>query len=213
MQKSGADQDNWFFTQHISEEFDHSVHNYAVNITIEVIYALSSCRSGRGCDIGFRLLNYEINTQQLPSTTGSGYMNTENYEQFGRARHHSGYLEKYNFTLDPSDTGFYIAIWDVRNIKIESVPLHLSLTFGGTCLYPEAPAPVSVDVHFSCIDSASIPELESDTVTYICHSNGTWGIELYRTIFPYIYTNTISHYYARVISRDARSKRGFPILR
>ena len=110
-------------------------------------------------------------------------MNTENYEQFGRARHHSGlqtYLEKYNFTLDPSDTGFYIAIWDVRNIKIESVPLHLSLTFGGTCLYPEAPAPVSdsVDVHFSCIDSASIPGLESDTATCICHSNGTWGTEL-----------------------------------
>ena len=39
-------------------------------------------------------------------------------------------------------------------------------------LYPETSAPVSgsVNVHFSCIDNASISELESDTVT--CHSNG-----------------------------------------
>ena len=48
----------------------------------------------------------------------------------------------------------------------------------GLVLYPETPAPVSgsVNVHFSCIDNASIPESENDTVT--CHSNGTWGTNI-----------------------------------
>ena len=29
---------------------------------------------------GLRLLNYKTNPQQLPRPTGSGYMNTENYD-------------------------------------------------------------------------------------------------------------------------------------
>ena len=109
------DQDNWLFTQHISKDFDYSVHNYAVNITVQIIYAVQSCRLRiLGCNMEFRLLNYKTNTSQLPSTTGRGYMNTENYEQFGKTRPISTlpYFEKYNFTLDPSDTGFYVAIRD-----------------------------------------------------------------------------------------------------
>ena len=181
-----VDQNNWLFTQHISKDFDHSVHNYTVNITVEVIYAVQSCRRWY-CNIGFRLLNYKTNTQQLPSTTGSGYMNTENYKQFGRARpsiynSRLSYLETYPFTLDPSDTGFYVAIRDtgtcvgIAKLRVYHYicPLHQE----GLVLYPEAPAPVSgsVDVHFSCIDNASIPESESDTVT--CHSNGTWSTDI-----------------------------------
>ena len=112
-------------------------------------------------------------------------MNTENYEQFGRARNHDdlqAYFEKYNFTLDPSDTGFYVAIQDSGicvGISRLRVYHYICPSYSvGLVSYPEAPAPVSgsVDVHFSCIDNASIPESESDTVA--CHSNGTWGTDI-----------------------------------
>ena len=48
----------------------------------------------------------------------------------------------------------------------------------GLVLYPETPAPVSgsVNVQFTCVDNAYIPESESDTVT-CCH-NGTWSTEV-----------------------------------
>ena len=156
-----------------------------MNITVEVIYALQSCRAELGCDIGFRLLNYKTNTQQLPSTTGSGYMNTENYEQFGRAGPSSTtrpYFENYNFTLDPSDTGFYVAIQDTGAcVAISRLRVHRYICPSrqeGLVLYPETPAPVSgsVNVQFTCVDNAYIPGSESDTVT--CNQNGTWSTKV-----------------------------------
>ena len=153
-----------------------------MNITVEVIYALQSCRSELGCDIGFRLLNYKKNTQQLPSTTGSGYMNTGNYEQFGRAGPSSTtrpYFENYNFTLYPSDTGFYVAIRDIGTcVVISRLRVYHYICPSrqeGLVLYPETPAPVSgsVNVQFTCVDNA---ESESDTVT--CNHDGTWSTEV-----------------------------------
>ena len=137
--------------------------------------------------MGFRLLNYETNTRQLPSTTGSGYMNTENYEQFGRARHSGSsisqpHFEKYNFTLDPSDTGFYVAIQDTGTcVAIGRLRVYHYICPSqqkGLVLYPEIPAPEpgSVNVQFTCVDNAYIPESESDTVT--CYHNGTWSTEV-----------------------------------
>ena len=48
----------------------------------------------------------------------------------------------------------------------------------GLVLYPETPAPVfgSVNVQFTCVDNAYIPESESNTVT--CYHNGTWSTEV-----------------------------------
>ena len=51
-----ATQNNWLFTHHIRRDFDSSSHNYTVNIIVGVIYALQSCRSRLGCDMGFRFL-------------------------------------------------------------------------------------------------------------------------------------------------------------
>ena len=138
-----------------------------------------------GCDMGFRLLNYKITTTQLPSTTGSGYMNTENYEQFGRARASitgRPYSETYSFTLDPSDTGFYVAVWDVGTcVGISRLRVYRYICPSrqeGLVLYPETPAPESgsVNVQLTCVDNAYIPESESDTV--ICYYNGTWSTEV-----------------------------------
>ena len=181
-QKSGATQDNWLFTQHISKDFDSSSHDYAVQITVQVAYALQSCRSQLGCDMGFRLLNYKTNTQQLPSTTGSGYMNTENYEQFGRARPSSttrAYFETYSFTLNPSDTGFYDAIRDVGTCvgisRLRVYHYNCPSRQVGLALYPETPAPVSgsVNINIKCVDNAVV----SGSPQVTCHSNGTWGPE------------------------------------
>ena len=178
---SGTTQNNWLFTQHISQNLRY---NYTVEIRVEVIYALQSCRSRLGCDTGFRLLNYKTNTQQLPSTTGSGYMNTENYEQFGRARPSSTrrpYFEIYSFTLDTSDTGFYVAIQDtgtcVAISRLRVYHYNCQSYQVGIVLYPETPAPVSgsVNVQFTCVDNAYIPESESDTVT--CNHDGTWSTD------------------------------------
>ena len=170
-------QNNWLFTQHIRQDF---AYNYSVQIKVKVIYELQDCRSHNGCEMGFRLLNYKTNTQQLPSTTGSGYMNTEKYEQFGRARprkNRLSYSETYPFTLDPSKTGFYVAIRDTGTcVRISRLrvyhyicPAHQE----GLVLYHEAHTPLSdsVNVNFSCVDNA-----ESDSDTVACYHNGTWGV-------------------------------------
>ena len=109
-------------------------------------------------------------------------MNTENYEQFGRARPSSttqAYFETYSFTLDPSDTGFYVAIRDTGTcVEISRLRVYRHICPShqeGLVLYPETPAPVSgsVNVQLTCVDNAYISESESDVVT--CNYDGTWG--------------------------------------
>ena len=112
-------------------------------------------------------------------------MNTENYEQFGRARPSStrrSYFETYSFTLDSSDTGFYVAIQDVGAcVGISRLRVYHYICPSrkeGLVLYPETPAPVSgsVNVQFTCVDNAYIPESDSNTVT--CYHNRTWSNEV-----------------------------------
>ena len=155
-----------------------------MNITVQVIYAMQNCRSRLGCDMGFRLLNYKTNIPQLSSTTGSGYLNTENYEQFGRARarDQTAHFETYPFTLDPSETGFYVALQDTGTcVGISRLRVYHYICPSrqeGLVLYPETPAPESgsVNVNFSCVDNAHISEIESDTVS--CYHNGTWSTDI-----------------------------------
>ena len=156
-----------------------------MEIKVEVIYALQDCISELGCDIGFRLLNYKINTPQVPSITESGYMNTNNYEQLGRASStmQAAQNETYTFTLDPSDTGFYVALQDTGTCvgisRLRVYHYNCPSRQEGLVLYPETPAPAnfsSVDVRFTCVDNAHTSESESDTTT--CHSNGTWATDI-----------------------------------
>ena len=112
-------------------------------------------------------------------------MNTNNYFEFGRARPSSttrAYFETYSFTLDPSETGFYVALRDKGTcVGISRLRVYHYICpsrQGGLVLYPETPAPVSgsVNVQFTCVDNAHISETESDTVT--CHSNATWSTDI-----------------------------------
>ena len=109
-------------------------------------------------------------------------MNTENYEQFGDARPSSTnrpYIETYPFTLDPSDTGFYVAIRDngtcVGISRLRVYRYNCPSRQVGLVLYPETPAPVSgsVNVNIKCVDHAVV----SGSSQVTCGSDGTWGPE------------------------------------
>ena len=112
-------------------------------------------------------------------------MNTENYEQFGRARPSSTtreYFETYSFTLDPSENSFYVALQDTGTcVGISRLRVYRYICPSrqvGLVLYPETPAPEpgSVNVQFTCVDNAYIPVSEKDTVT--CYHNGTWSTDI-----------------------------------
>ena len=111
----------------------------------------------------------------------SGYMNTENYDEFGRARPSSTrrpYFETYSFELESSKNSFYIALRDAGTC----IGISRLRVYRYSCpakqerlvLYTETPAPSSgsVVVSTTCVENSY---LASETSTVQCHSNGTWG--------------------------------------
>ena len=178
----GVPQDNWLFTQHVSKSFDANTNNYPVEILVDITYALQICRSNRNppCNTRFKLYRYITNSQQLPSTSGSGFMNKANYVSFGTAtpaRTGTRYTETHRFTLQPQQTGFYIAIEDTGTCVI----VGRLLVYRHNCksmqnklvLYPETPAPVSSsrNIDITCVPNADVcgsPEVP-------CDSDGMWG--------------------------------------
>ena len=108
-------------------------------------------------------------------------MNTDNYDQFGRARSTTpsgARFETHTFTLDPSDTGFYVALQDTGTCvgisRLRVYHYNCPSRQEGLVLYPETPAPVSgsVNINIKCVDNAV-----SNSTQVTCHSNGTWGPE------------------------------------
>ena len=173
-------QNNWLFTQHISSDFDSNIYNYDVTIHVEAIYSLQSCRERQGCIQRFNLLHYMTNSQQLPSTSGNGYMNTQNYEIFAVPEGPVSsvtYTNTYNFTLPPSSTGFYIAVQDIGScIALSRLRVYRNNCKScqvGLVLYPDAPAPVtgSANIDISCVENAVV----SGSPRVTCGSDGTWG--------------------------------------
>ena len=175
-------QNNWLFTQHISQDFDSNTYNYAVEIQVELVYALSSCRDRFGCNPTFRLYHYSTNSIQSASTTGNGFMNTDNYEQFAVVRPADTirtFTNTFTFTLQSSSTGFYFAIRDTGTC----VGISRVRVFHNNCqsfqsrlvLYPNAPAPVSgsENITIGCVPNAVV----SGSAQVTCYSNGTWGPE------------------------------------
>ena len=106
-------------------------------------------------------------------------MNTNNYDQFGRARSttQSARFETHTFTLDPSETGFYVALQDTGTCvgisRLRVYRYNCPSRQVGLVLYPETPAPVSgsVTINVKCVDNA----VASGSTQVTCHSNGTWG--------------------------------------
>ena len=175
-------QNNWLFTQHISSDFDSNIYNYDVAIHVEAIYSLQSCRERQGCIQSFNLLHYMTNSQQLPSTSGNGYMNTQNYVKFAVPEGPVSsvtYTNTYNFTLPPSSTGFYIAVQDIGScIALSRLRVYRNNCKSrqvGLVLYPDAPAPVSgsANIDIGCVENAVV----SGSSEVTCGSDGTWGPE------------------------------------
>ena len=108
-------------------------------------------------------------------------MNTDNYDQFGRARarDQEAHFETHNFTLDPSDTGFYVALQDTGTCvgisRLRVYHYNCPSRQEGLILYPEAPAPAygSVNINIKCVDNAVV----SNSPQVTCRSDGTWGPE------------------------------------
>ena len=117
---------------------------------------------------------------QLPSTEGAGFMNTQQYTEIGGV--HPAIVSlapstTLNFTLQPSQTGFYIAVQDngtcsiISRIKVYRN--NCKSVQRGLVLYPDAPAPVSdsVNINIQCVDNAVV----SGSVRVTCGSDGRWG--------------------------------------
>ena len=175
-------QDNWLYTQHISQDFDPMTYKYPVEIQVELVYGLSSCRDQLGCDPTFKLYYYATNTTQLPTTVGSGFMNIDNYVQFAHVRPANTirtFTETFSFTLQTSFTGFYFAIRDngtcVGISRVRVFRNNCQSFQRGLVLYPDAPAPVSgsENINISCVPNAIV----SGSGQVTCHSDGTWDPE------------------------------------
>ena len=172
-------QNNWLFTQHISKAFVASTYNYDVAIQVEAIYSLQSCRERQGCRQRFNLLHYMTNSQRLPSTSGNGYMNPQNYEVFAvpEGEPSTNNNNTYTFTLPPSSTGFYIALQDIGScIALSRLRVYRNNCKSrqvGMVLYPDAPAPVSgsANIDIRCVENAEV----SGSSRVTCGSDGTWG--------------------------------------
>ena len=181
--QSGVSQNNWLFTQHISKDFDSDVYNYPVDIHVTMTYTGQSCREQNGCDPRFYLTYYATNEVQLPSTEGSGFMNTDNYPNnvtIRPERTSVSYTNTFsNLTLQPSQTGFYLAIFEHGNCigisRVRVFRYNCPSRQIGLVVYPDVPAPVSgsVTINVSCVDNAEFSG--SNQVT--CGSDGTWGPE------------------------------------
>ena len=181
--REGALQNNWLFTQHIHKDFDPNTYNYPVEIHVEITHALQSCREQQGCNPRVYVHNYITNTIQLPSTEGAGFMNTQRYTEMGVLQPDviaAVFVATLNLILEPSQTGFYIALQDNGTCfgvsRITVFRNNCKSFQRGLVLYPDAPAPVSdsVNINIQCVaNSRSVPGQN----TALCHSSGEWGTE------------------------------------
>ena len=178
--REGTPQNNWLFTQHIHKDFDPDIYNYSVEIHVEITHSLRSCRDRLGCITILYIHNYITNTMQLPSTEGSGFMNTQHYRNIGVLHPPVVsliFFVTFNFTLQPSQTGFYIAVQDngtCAGILRMRVYRENCISFQrGLVLYPDAPAPVSdsVNINIQCVNNAVV----SGSARVTCGSDGRWG--------------------------------------
>ena len=178
--KEGTVQNNWLFTQHISKDFNQNTYPYNVEIKVQLTYSLQSCRERNGCVTSLNLLHYVTNTPRLPSAAGNGFMNRDNYVSFAEAqppRTTLSFTHNFTFNLQPSQTGFYLAMEDhgtcIGITRLRVYRNNCKPQDVGLVVYPSAPAPVSgsVNIDISCVENAVV----SGSPRVTCSSDGTWG--------------------------------------
>ena len=175
-------QDNWLFTQHIDKSVDPARDNYPIEIHVTLKYSLENCRDRFFCKQMFKVYRYITNTQTLPSTIGTGFMNTSNYdlvETLTPKENTITYTSVVTFVLQPGETGFYLALRDegtcvgVSRILVQRFNCAPFQT--GLILYPDSPAPVRgsapAQVSVLCVSNGAV----SNSPTVTCSSDGTWG--------------------------------------
>ena len=107
-------------------------------------------------------------------------MNTQRYRNIGVLHPDVvslTYVVTLNFTLQPSQTGFYIAFKDNGTCfgisRVQVYRDNCQSQQNGLVLYPDAPAPVtdSVNINIQCVDNAVV----SGSARVTCGSDGRWG--------------------------------------
>ena len=175
-------QDNWLFTQHISQgDFDPNIYNYPVQVHVDINFGISNCKGRDGCRRGFELYKYQTNTTQSSSTERQGFKNYRNYNLFANetipGSTSTSPRRNYSFTLPPSSTGFYIAVRDTGScltlFRIRVYRNNCQSFQTGLVLYPDAPAPVSgsENIDVGCVENAEV----SGSSKVTCSSDGVWG--------------------------------------
>ena len=117
------------------------------------------------------------------SISGSGYLNTDNYELVETimpAETGVTYTATVTFVMQPGETGFYLALRDqgtcVEIPRILVYRLNCAAFQDGLVLYPDNPAPISgfTPVAVSCVNNAAV---SSPSPHVSCSSDGEWGPE------------------------------------
>ena len=179
-QREGDPQDNWVFTQHISKDVDPALDNYPIQINVNITNRLSSCIRRFGCNPQFKAYLNLTNTPTDADITGSGFMNTENYELLETIRPNGTTMTFHTvvtFMMQPGETGFYLALRDqgtcVEISRILVQRFNCAPFQDGLIIYPDSPAPVtgSAPVAVSCVSNGAV---SSQSPHAQCGSNGQW---------------------------------------
>ena len=179
-QQEGDRQDNWLFTQHIRKDVDPALDNYSIQIIVKITNRLLSCLDRFGCNEQFRVYRYLTNTATDSSITGSGFMNTDNYERLETIKPPNStttFLNTVTFVMQPGETGFYLALRDqgtcVEISRILVQRFNCAPFQDGLVVYPDSPAPVtgSAPVAVSCVSNGAV---SSQSPNALCSSTGQW---------------------------------------
>ena len=196
-------QNNWLFTQHVDQDYDHSTYIYRVDIHVEVTFSLLNCSARDRCRQSFNLLSYPTSTVQLPTTDGRGFMNTANYRSFAQpsaSLSSETYTRSYRLKLPRFSSGFYLAIQDIGScLEISRVRVYryqCASQQRGLVLYPDVPAPNTrwVTVSLTCVSNAI------GSPTALCISDGTWGSQNHECRCRLGYTRSGNECLGRLLS-------------
>jgi ephrin-B len=152
-------QNNWIVTQFVNKSIPAVYNVNPTTVFIYIDYYLDTSCEPVDCYPNFQLL-YRLVNQSDPTvaTDTNGYTLLANVTSYDDTSLHS---RTYNFSISPSDNGFYIGIRDIgANITITRLFVYRLIGPQGQInltLYPEVPAPSTGHIHVSgtCVANAN----------------------------------------------------------
>ena len=169
-------QNNWLFTQFISKDVPTGT-DYNVEITVELLYTLSSCRERYGCNPEISIYTFCTDGPQPRDV----YTNTSNYELLLRKPGASALTQllEMKFEMSPEVEGCYLAIQDNTScIQVAQLKLYRHECGGKKeqlVVFSDIAAPMSdnMTVPVYCMPNSS-PASGMD-MNMTCDSTGIWG--------------------------------------